>query len=177
VVLAVTSELEAWLGSESGREQLVVAVAGPLLAGTVAVRRRYPAAAGIAAALIAEIAALGWRAPSTVSFGIAWVCSMYALTASTTSNSQRLPGQGSSRAPCIWAFVDVSCSGAPMLPSGGVAMGSLPDGFALAFPRNRRLILASIRTWHREYTTRFRACSLPASARSGGVSSGGDRRE
>jgi signal transduction histidine kinase len=85
VVLAVASELEAWLGSGSGKEQLVIAVAGPLMAGTVAVRRRYPAAAGIAAVLIAETVALVWRAPNTVSFGIAWLCSMYALTVWTSS--------------------------------------------------------------------------------------------
>jgi signal transduction histidine kinase len=80
VVLAVASELEAWFSSVAGRERLVVAIAGPLMAGTVAVRRRYPAAAGIAAALVAEIVAIAWKPPNTVSFGIAWLCSMYALT-------------------------------------------------------------------------------------------------
>jgi hypothetical protein len=83
-VLAIASELEAWFGSTSGRERLVVAVAGPLMASTVAVRRRYPAAAGIAAALIADIVAIAWKPPNTVSFGVAWLCSIYALTVWTT---------------------------------------------------------------------------------------------
>jgi signal transduction histidine kinase len=83
-VLAIASELEAWLGSTSGRERLVVAIAGPLMASTVAVRRRYPAAAGIAAALIANIVAIAWKPPNTVSFGVAWLCSIYALTVWTT---------------------------------------------------------------------------------------------
>jgi signal transduction histidine kinase len=83
--LALGSELEAWFGATTGRERVVVAVAGPLMASTVAVRRRYPAAAGIAAALIANIVAIAWKPPNTVSFGIAWLCSMYALTVWTTS--------------------------------------------------------------------------------------------
>ena len=84
-ILAITSELEAWLGSVTGTERLVIAVAGPLMAGTVAVRRRYPAFAGIAAVLIAEIVAIVWKPPNTVSFGIAWLCSMYALAVWTST--------------------------------------------------------------------------------------------
>ena len=83
-VLAITSELEAWFGSTSGRERLVVAIAGPLMASTVAVRRRHPATAGIAAALIADVVAIVWKPPNTVSFGVAWLCSIYALTVWTT---------------------------------------------------------------------------------------------
>ena len=83
--LAVASELEAWFSSPGGRERLVVAVAGPLLASTVAVRRRHPAAAGIAAALIADIVAIAWTPPNIVSFGVAWLCSIYALTVWTTT--------------------------------------------------------------------------------------------
>jgi signal transduction histidine kinase len=83
-VLAVASELEAWFGGAGGQERLVVAIAGPLMASTVAVRRRYPAASGIAAALIADIVAIAWKPPNTASFGIAWLCSTYALTVWTT---------------------------------------------------------------------------------------------
>jgi signal transduction histidine kinase len=83
--LAAASELEAWFEGVAGRERLVVAVAGPLMAGTVAVRRRNPAAAGIAAVLIAETVALAWKPPNTVSFGIAWLCSIYALTVWTST--------------------------------------------------------------------------------------------
>jgi signal transduction histidine kinase len=83
-VLAVGSGLEAWFENATGQERLVVAIAGPLMASTVAVRRRYPAAAGIAAASIANIVAIAWKPPNTVSFGIAWLCSLYALTVWTT---------------------------------------------------------------------------------------------
>jgi signal transduction histidine kinase len=50
------------------------------MASTVAFRRRYPAAAGITAALVADMVAIAWKPPNTVSFGIAWLCSIYALT-------------------------------------------------------------------------------------------------
>jgi signal transduction histidine kinase len=85
IVLAVAAELEAWVGSLSAQNQLIVAVIGPLMAGTVAVRRRYPAAAGIAAALIANVVAIVWGPPNVASVGIAWFCSMYALTVWTTT--------------------------------------------------------------------------------------------
>jgi signal transduction histidine kinase len=55
------------------------------MAATVAVRRRYPAAAGIAAASLANVVAIVWKPPNTVSFGIAWLCSIYALTVWATT--------------------------------------------------------------------------------------------
>src|SRR5207248_7944610 len=82
--LAIVSGLETGFGGRTGREPLVVAVAGPMMASTVAVRRRYPAAAGIAAALAADVVAIAWKPPNIVSFGIAWLCSLYALTVWTT---------------------------------------------------------------------------------------------
>ena len=78
--LAVGSELEAWFGAVAGRERLVITVAGPLMAGTVAVRRRYPAGAGITAGLLADVVAIAWKPPSIVSYGVAWLCSLYAIT-------------------------------------------------------------------------------------------------
>jgi signal transduction histidine kinase len=108
-VLAVASELEAWFGSTSGRERLVLAIAGPLMAGTVAVRRRHPAAAGIAAALIADIVAIVWTPPNTISFGVAWLCSIYALTVWTTT---RLFVIGAA-VLALPTFIDVAVRGEP----------------------------------------------------------------
>jgi signal transduction histidine kinase len=107
--LAIVSELETWFGSVTGRERLVVAVAGPLMASTVAVRRRYPAAAGIAAALIADVVAIAWKPPNIVSFGVAWLCSVYALTVWTTP---RLFAIGLT-AVALPTLVSVAISGAP----------------------------------------------------------------
>ncbi|MDX6413814.1 MAG: hypothetical protein QOH23_1224 [Gaiellaceae bacterium] len=114
VVLAVTSELEAWFGSAAGRERLVVAIAGPLMASTVAVRRRYPAVAGIAAALIADVVAIAWTPPNIASFGIAWLCSTYALTVWTTP---RLFALGAA-VLALPTFVAVAVRGEP---KGGVS--------------------------------------------------------
>jgi signal transduction histidine kinase len=112
--LAVGSELEAWFGSVTGQERLVVAIAGPLMATTVAVRRRYPAAAGIAAALIADFVAIAWKPPNTVSFGVAWLCSIYALTVWTTP---RLFAIGAT-VVAVPTLVAVAVTGEP---SGGVS--------------------------------------------------------
>jgi signal transduction histidine kinase len=49
------------------------------MAATVAVRRRYPASAGIGAGLLAVLIADLWKAPSIVSYAIAWMCAMYGL--------------------------------------------------------------------------------------------------
>ena len=112
--LAIGSELEVWFGSVTGRERLVVAIAGPLMAATVAIRRRFPAAAGIAAALIADVVAIGWKPPNTVSFGIAWFCSIYALTVWT---STRLFVIGAT-VLALPTFVAVAIGGGPR---GGVS--------------------------------------------------------
>jgi signal transduction histidine kinase len=112
--LAVGSELEAWFGSVTGRERLVVAIAGPLMASTVAVRRRYPAAAGITAALVANVVAIAWKPPNTVSFGIAWLCSIYALTVWTTPRWFAI----GATVLALPAFASVAITGEP---KGGVS--------------------------------------------------------
>src|SRR5207248_8809231 len=110
----IRSELEPWLGNVTGQERHVVAVAGPLMASTVAVRRRYPAAAGIAAALLADIVAIAWKPPNIVSFGIAWLCAMYALAVWTTP---RLFAIGATTV-ALPTLVAVAIRGAP---KGGVS--------------------------------------------------------
>jgi len=112
--LAIASELEAWLGSATGSEQLVLAVAGPLMAGTVAVRRHHPASAGIAAALLANVVAIAWKPPNAVSFGVAWLCSIYALTVWTPTVLFAL----GAAAMALPALVAVAIRGEP---SGGAS--------------------------------------------------------
>jgi signal transduction histidine kinase len=45
----------------------------------VALRRRYPASTGLTAGLVAVVISAVWGPPSLVSWGIAWLCCMYAL--------------------------------------------------------------------------------------------------
>jgi signal transduction histidine kinase len=84
-VLAVGGQLEVWLGNGAHGERLVIAVSGTILAAAVAVRRRFPAAAGITAVAVANVVALAWRPPSLVTYGVAWMCAVYALTVWTGS--------------------------------------------------------------------------------------------
>jgi len=81
--LAVVGELEVWLGSGTITHHHRVAIGAGMvvLAALVAVRRLSPGLAGIAAALVGDVVAGIWVPPSSVSYGIAWMCSMYALTA------------------------------------------------------------------------------------------------
>src|SRR5256714_239910 len=126
--LAIGAELETCFGSVTGQERLVVAVTGPRMASTVAVRRRYPAAAGIAAALLANVVAIAWKPPNIVSFGIAWLCSLYALTVWTTP---RLFALGAT-AIALPTLVAVAIPGGP---ERGGAVTSGPPGWVLAVPR------------------------------------------
>jgi signal transduction histidine kinase len=77
-LLTVTLELEVWVTGPVDHAW-VVALLGPLVTLAVAVRRRYPAAAGIGAGLLADLFAGVWGPPSLVSYGLAWMCCMYAF--------------------------------------------------------------------------------------------------
>ncbi len=46
---------------------------------SVAVRRRYPEVVGIGAGLLADLFAGVWGPPSVISYGLAWMCCMYAF--------------------------------------------------------------------------------------------------
>src|SRR5437588_848407 len=78
-VLTLGLELEVGLGCGAAHHRLVAAVAGPLTAAAVTVRRLYPATAGVGAGLIASVVAAVWGPPSVVSYGIAWMCAIYGL--------------------------------------------------------------------------------------------------
>jgi signal transduction histidine kinase len=77
-LLTLGLELEVWLGS-GGHEGLVTAFLGPIVTGAVAVRRRYPASVGLIAGFVAALISGVWGPPSLVSWGIAWICCMYAF--------------------------------------------------------------------------------------------------
>jgi signal transduction histidine kinase len=78
LVLLVWLPLETWLSNEAAGHQVQATVVGMLTAAGVAVRRRYPTAVGVGAALVAVIAAAFWPS-TTVAWGVAWIACMYAL--------------------------------------------------------------------------------------------------
>jgi signal transduction histidine kinase len=78
-VLTLGLELEAWLGTGASRERLATALLGAVVTAAVAVRRLYPATVGLTAGFVAALIAVVWGPPSLVSWGIAWICCMYAF--------------------------------------------------------------------------------------------------
>jgi signal transduction histidine kinase len=77
-VLVVWLLLETWLGSEAAGHQVQASLIGTATAAGVAVRRRYPTAVGVAAALVGVLGAAFWPS-TTVAWGVAWIACMYAL--------------------------------------------------------------------------------------------------
>ena len=78
-LLTLALELEAWLGTGASRERLATALLGAVVTAAVAVRRLYPATVGLTAGFVAALIAAVWGPPSLVSWGIAWICCMYAF--------------------------------------------------------------------------------------------------
>jgi signal transduction histidine kinase len=103
-VLTVGLELEVWLGTGASGERLPAALLGGAVAAAVAVRRRYPGPVGLLAVVAAGVLAAVWGAPSIVSWGVAWLCCMYAL-ATWAPTPQFVAGLGLSAAGILLAFV------------------------------------------------------------------------
>ena len=78
-LLTIVLELEIWLGGGAAGEQLAAALLGALVTAAVAVRRRYPTSVGVTAGFVAVVLSAVWKPPSLISWGIAWLCCMYAL--------------------------------------------------------------------------------------------------
>jgi signal transduction histidine kinase len=112
-LLAVGGQLEVWLGNGAHGERPAIAISGTILAAAVAVRRRFPATAGITAVVLADVVAVAWRPPSLVTYGVAWMCAVYAL-AVWTSGRQFALGVAAFALPTLVA----RAVGAG--PSGGV---------------------------------------------------------
>ncbi len=77
--LTIGVQVEVWLGAGARQHRLGFALAGAAMTVAVGFRRRHPATVGVGAGLLAVLVAALWRAPSLVSYFIAWACAMYAL--------------------------------------------------------------------------------------------------
>jgi signal transduction histidine kinase len=84
VALLAWGQLQIWLTHEAGQHRALVALLSLALCTGLAVRRRYPALAGIGGNLAMAIGF--WGGLDTQIFGtsIAWFCVVYALTVWTT---------------------------------------------------------------------------------------------
>jgi signal transduction histidine kinase len=83
LTLTLALELEIWLTGNASEHRIAVSILGPLATVAVAVRRRYPTHSGLLAALSATVLQTWWPT-ALLSYAIAWMCDMYALTVWTT---------------------------------------------------------------------------------------------
>ena len=77
-LLTVLVQVEIWLTGPVDHAG-VLAVTCPIVTLAVAVRRRYPAAVGILAGLMGDLVAGTIGAPNFLSYGVAWMCCLYAF--------------------------------------------------------------------------------------------------
>jgi signal transduction histidine kinase len=87
VTLFVAAELQVWLTDAAGAHRTVAALLAPVVTATVAVRRRHPALAGIAAQAAVAVSFAFWSDTQIFGTSIAWFCSLYALTVWTPTRS------------------------------------------------------------------------------------------
>jgi signal transduction histidine kinase len=83
-VLSIGVELQIWLGGGTSSHRVVAALAGGVVTGSVAVRRRWPAAVGFGVqGMLAVAVAVGFALPAGF-LTIGWFCALYALTVWTS---------------------------------------------------------------------------------------------
>src|SRR5438105_3049932 len=83
VLLTVGAQLEIWLSSEVPHHRLVGALVAPVVTGSLAARRRYPALVGTAVPVLAALEHGFGRDPQITSVPVAYFCALYALAAWT----------------------------------------------------------------------------------------------
>jgi signal transduction histidine kinase len=88
-VATASLELETWLGASAEGHRVAVGALGPLITAGVALRRRYPTVAGVGAGLLAVLMQSVWPSQS-LSFGVAWMCDLYALAVWSSPRRFRL---------------------------------------------------------------------------------------
>src|SRR6202035_4964241 len=70
--LLVIAELEVWLTQDAGGHRLLAAIVAPIVTGCLALRRRYPFAAGIAAQTATLAQFIVTRDVQIIATSIAW---------------------------------------------------------------------------------------------------------
>ncbi len=84
VVLLIAAQLEIWLTADAGGYRLAAALISPVVAACVAVRRSYPAGAGVVAQGVVALAFTFWGNTQILGTSIGWFCALYGLTVWTT---------------------------------------------------------------------------------------------
>jgi signal transduction histidine kinase len=84
--LTVSLLLETWLSGAAEGHRIALTLGGSLTTAAVAVRRRHPAAVGIGVALLSVLMQAAWPSQA-ISYGIAWICDMYAFSVWTRTRT------------------------------------------------------------------------------------------
>jgi len=105
--LAVLAQLEIWLTGPVEHAG-VLAVVSTAVAIGVAVRRRFPAEVGIGAGLLADVVAGTIGPPGLITYGLAWMCCMYAFA--------------------VWSPPRAFWLGLVAISGGGLATAAVPGG-------------------------------------------------
>jgi signal transduction histidine kinase len=82
--LFTAAQLQIWVAGSSHAHRLVAALAGSVLCACVAIRRRFPASAGIVAQTTVAVSIAFWSDTQIIGSSVAWFCALYGLTAWTT---------------------------------------------------------------------------------------------
>jgi signal transduction histidine kinase len=115
VIITVVAQLEIWIGTEVHQHRLAGALLVPVTTGSVAVRRRYPAAVGTGIGLLSALEHSFSLDPQIVAGPIGYFCALYAL-AVWTPTRRFLIGLG------LVVAADLATIAAP----GGTARNTLP---------------------------------------------------
>ena len=78
--------LEAWLSTSANGHRVAVSIGGLVTTAAVAFRRRYPAEVGIGVSLLSVAMQSAWPS-ALVSYGVAWICCMYAFSVWTATRT------------------------------------------------------------------------------------------
>ena len=106
-MLTVLAQVEIWLTGPVEHAG-VLAVVTTTVTLAVAVRRRFPTAAGIWAGLLADVVAGTIGPPNLITYGLAWMCCMYAFA--------------------VWSSPRAFWLGLGAISGGGLATAAVPGG-------------------------------------------------
>jgi signal transduction histidine kinase len=84
VAVLVVGQLEIWLTGDASGHRVTCAVVSPIMAASLASRRRYPLAAGVAGHTATAVEFWFWPGAQIIASSVAWFCVLYGLTVWTT---------------------------------------------------------------------------------------------
>jgi len=140
-ILLAIGETEVWTTHDAGGHRLVAALVAPILAAALALRRRYPLAAGVVGQTASLVQFTIARDIQIIATSVAWFCVLYGLTVWT---SQRRFTLGAAYVAASNFFPAIAGYGKPnsVVPFGVVTLVVMLLIRRVLGDRERRLALA-----------------------------------